>query len=507
MSQSPYNLKEELSAEMQQAYLSTLVFAKMFFPKRFSRPFSSIHRQICKHLDGPDQKIALAAPRGIGKTSLVALAYTAKKVLFRESRFIIFVTNSADAAVEQTENLKEYLISTPLIQDLFGDLKSARWAKDRWMIRWEDGTTTMILPRGAGQQIRGSLHRDDRPDLIVVDDLENDELVESEVQRAKLRKWFYNSLLKCVDLGEDDWKIVVIDTIKHEDCLIERLQEHSGWTSERFSLCDENLHSLWSEFIDDAGVLKLYNEAKENDDLDGFYREHMNMPIATEEAGFPRSFRYFQAPFTELNRRLDNFVIVDPAKTANPKSAKTAILGGGVDTKEELVYFRTLINEKLHADEIVDHALNMCEQINSNVLAVEVTSLKEFITFPIRNEIARRGINVELVELSPRMKKEDRAKGLIPLYRRGQVLHAPVGMAALEAQLLSFPRPRYWDALDCAAYVVELFDIGARYFGRHSDNDASADDIEAEYRDLESDRMEDIDIEAISCPSVISMGI
>jgi len=59
--------------------------ALTFFPERFSLPFAdSVHGKIFDLIDGPDQKVAIAAPRGWGKTSIVALALIARYILFRK---------------------------------------------------------------------------------------------------------------------------------------------------------------------------------------------------------------------------------------------------------------------------------------------------------------------------------------------------------------------------------------------------------------------------------------
>lgn len=495
-------LKEELEGELVKAYKSTLVHSKMFFPGRFHRPFCSIHKSIADLLDGPYQQVAIAAPRGTGKTSLLGLGYVSKKVLFRDSKFIIYVTSSADYAIEQTENLKEYMIGSPLIRDLFGDLKGARWSKDRWIIEWEDGDKTMILPRGAGQSIRGALYRDDRPDLIVCDDLENDEEVESEIQRAKLRKWFFNSLINCIDRGSDKWKIVVIDTIKHEDCMLQNLLDNPKWKTACLQICTDDFKSLWPEFITDDEIKELRDEAISSDNLDGFYREYMNLPICTEDAGFKaKDVKYYDEPGDLKKVKLEGFVIVDPAKTVNPKSAPTSILGGGVDVAASRVYFRDLIVERLHPDETMDRAFDMCQQLGARILAVEVTSLNEYITYPFINEIRRRKLNIEFIELKPRASKELRAKALIPFYRRGQIYHNRHAMGVLEKQMFSFPRPKRWDALDCAGYIVGLLSVGGRFFMPEDVENESEKTVEDEYSDLAYSKEDDF-IDGYESPDI-----
>jgi hypothetical protein len=44
-----------------------------------------------------------------------------------------------------------------------------------------------------------------------------------------------------------------------------------------------------------------------------------------------------------------------------------------------------------------------------------------------------------------------------------------------------FPRSALWDLMDCEAYIIEMLELGERYF-TPKDNPA---DIEAEYAELE----------------------
>ena len=50
-----------------------------------------------------------------------------------------------------------------------------------------------VTALGAGQKIRGRRNKAMRPDIIVVDDIENDENTQSEDSRQKLFDWFTKS--------------------------------------------------------------------------------------------------------------------------------------------------------------------------------------------------------------------------------------------------------------------------------------------------------------------------
>jgi len=134
--------------------ISTRMTAQTFFPERFYVPFAdNIHGKIFNLIDGPDQKVAIAAPRGWGKTSIVALALMARYILYHHTGFICYINKSHDAASLQTENLRRELVSNRMIRHFFGDFKSRDvkknefeevFSKKAWV-----AYDTLVWPRGS----------------------------------------------------------------------------------------------------------------------------------------------------------------------------------------------------------------------------------------------------------------------------------------------------------------------------------------------------------------------
>ena len=166
----------EIVDAIKRCYGSTKTTAKVLFNDLFYAEFSPLHDQILDLIDSGAKKIAIAAPRGIGKTT-IARTVASKGILFRDIHFISYVSNSATVAELQTENIKRELISNQTIRRLFGDIKVADYKSagldDTFSkMAWIAFGNTLVLPRGAGQQVRGLIWDKYRPQLIIVDDLE-----------------------------------------------------------------------------------------------------------------------------------------------------------------------------------------------------------------------------------------------------------------------------------------------------------------------------------------------
>jgi len=443
-----------------------------------------LHDTIFKILDDDSIQLALIiAPRGFGKTSTVNLAFPAKKILFQEKRFIVPISCTATQATMQGENLKRELMTNRFVTGLFGPMKSDTFSKEMWVT----STGTAVMPRGAGQQVRGILYGDSRPDLIIVDDLEDAESVRSDEQRAKTKAWFFEDVLNSINRSRKDWKIIVIGTLLHEDSLLANLLEDPAWYHAHLSICDDNFKSNWPDFMSDEDLKKLVEQYRRMGLLDSFYREYMGVPIAKESAKFQQSmFKNYDETdkdFVEERKGLENMVILDPAKTTTTTADDTAIVGIGIDVKTPKIYIRDIVHGNLHPEQQYTECFDMADRIGARVIGIEVTSLNEFITYPLRTEMIRQKRYYDIVELKARASKEERIAALVPFYRLGFMYHNPNVCGVLEKQLLSYPRSKKDDVMDVVAYVVEMLELGERYFVP----DANDKDIEDEYKDLEEE--------------------
>lgn len=482
-------LDQDLQEVLLGCYQHSEVAAKTLFPGRFSRAFDRAHRQMFEVIDDDSvQKIVIAAPRGIGKTSIANLLTPARHTLFKKSRYIVPVSASATLAVQQSENLKRELTQNTMIKKLFGDIRTDSFSKEQWVANIA-GEDVCIMPRGAGQQVRGMLYKDYRPDLIIIDDLEDSEKVASAEQRAKLKEWFFGDLLNCVDRSKNNYRYIYLDTLKHELSLLNELLEMPGWVAVRLELCDDNLISYFPNFMPSSEVQKLYQDYHAAGKIDTFYREYRNQANAGgEDAVFQsRFFKYYEESDFELNNDpfVENILLLDPARTANMASAETGIIVPAINTANNCIFVRDVLGKKLHPHEMYDEVCNRIEQFNIRVMGVEVTGLHEFITHPLRNELARRNLNVEVIELHARggvdeKGKVARIKSLAHYYRLGLIYHNKSVTAPLEAQLLSFPRARRWDIMDAFGYLPEILERGDRFMRPFEGEIESVDEVNEE---------------------------
>ncbi len=472
----------------------TGLFGMSFMAGAFDRPNTHLHRQFLELMDDDTKRRKIVmAPRGIGKTTW-CVAHCVKCICLRQARFILYVSKSESHAMKQTENIKSEILQNQELRGVFGNLKARKlqdqeleFAKTAWTAC--DPTTgepiTYVVPRGVGQQVRGLLVRLSdgqymRPDLIIVDDSVDDKRVMNEDLRREDHDWVMNALLRVVDNYDTDrWRIFWIDTFRHEDSPAEKLMTSPQWHALRLSACDRNFKTTIPEILPQDKLDEIIQEYRDQGKLDGFAREFMNLAIPVEDQAFTSNMfiEYDEPKLKHDNPRgIDGFIIVDPARSAMPKSDFSAAVALGVDFKEEVYYVRDLMQERLMPDVFIERVLDMAQALKINVIGVEVSGGDELIKHPYKQAAVARAMRIEWIWLKSKRPanadygtgreaaKRARVGKLISYYRRGQMRHNRRVTGPLEIILLRYPRPTHWDSADALGYMPEMLEFGKRYF-------------------------------------------
>jgi len=494
------NLDSESVDILARCSIDTKAHSRFFFPDVFHSTYSTLHDKIVDILNENHPRTVIAAPRGLGKTSTILFGVISRYILFQLTNFIVYITNSGDNAILQTENLKYELLTNPEVRKFFGPINyryeddiDERFSKKAWVT----SGNVFVLPRGSGQQVRGLLYHSSRPGLIAIDDLEDKELVASDVQRKKIKEWFYSDLMKCGDRYKNNSRFIYIDTLKHEDSILQELLESPEWLGVRLEICDDLYHSNAPEFMSDATIATEVAEHIRTGTLDIFYREMRNIPVSKENASFkPENFKHYREVGDTIqilskegniieNLRLSDIIsiiITDPAKEVQIHNADTAIVCIGILRGSKKLFVRDIDSAKMYPDQIYKRSFEMARRNKAHFIFYEKTSLHKFIEQPFENQRRIEDWVGRLEGLNAEGKKEERIAHLAPYYSQGYVYHK-VGMCTrLESQLTAFPRSKLWDIMDATAYIIKIMDENLIYFDSGEDVDNPPDD---EYDELD----------------------
>lgn len=521
-------------------WIDTRAYLSIFQPESFVLGFSPLHDELWAVVDALDEKkepkykkIVVKGFRGIGKSTSCRGLVT-KRIRYGDAMFVAYVGKNEGFAISQTEMIKSSSQMNDLENFFFGSINpkytdafnqiDPSFSKKSWMA----SSGAAVLPRGVGQPIRGQSHQVyqavHRLELGIADDLEDLKFIDNEEYRESSYRWVLADFLeaKPIEKMSTNYQYLYIDTLKHEDSVLQRLIDRGDWVSLDLPLCDTNFKSYVPGFVSDESIaaeVKGHREANPST-IDLFYQEKMGVPISLEDASFQKSmFKYYDErdDIGEGSQNYKKFrdkilnspysqtvVLVDPSKTIKMHSADSGFAVVTVNTKENSIFIRYADGVRIPPDQLYDHAFNLAIEYNAGVIGYEETSLNEFIRKPFADAMLKKGLNFQLEPLKARRGtgefsgvgggKKARIASMIPYYRRGEIYHNIRNCAKLEGQLLSFPKSKLWDVMDVTAYFVFLLEKGGIFWSPADQSYESQREVEKEYLELmeEDEYLDDI---------------
>jgi len=284
--------KEEKLAAVKQKFSDDLEgFARFILRDHMDLPPAEFHKEVYKLITEGNKKVAIAAPRNHAKSTIITLAFILWCALTEKKKFIVIACDTFPQAKMFLEAIKKECEDNELLQELYGNQKTEKWSEADIELK----IGCRIMAKGAEMKFRGLKYKQYRPDLVVIDDLENDEMVENKERREKLRRWFSGTLMPAVDKAKGQF--VYIGTVLHDDALLYRILSkdyYTDWVTRLYSAVNPDGTALWPERFSVEELEEMKAEAIRNGELDLFMAEYMNNPITDENREFKRGyFKYY----------------------------------------------------------------------------------------------------------------------------------------------------------------------------------------------------------------------
>ena len=415
---------------------------------------------------------AIAAPRGESKSTMVSQLFALYCLITNIKKYELIVMDSIDQAYPMLEAIKAELEFNHRIATDFPEIAGVGRV-------WQSGTIVTRLDQkvqvaGSGKKLRGLRHGAYRPDLVVLDDIENDEQVRSPEQRDKLHNWLKKTVLP---LGAADTKldIIYIGTILHYDSVLNRTLSSKAWRTAHFkaviqmpddmTLWDkwENLYLSEGEEVADAFYLSHKDEMDKGSKVswqarpildlmkirarDGhatFDSEYQNDPVSGDDAIFANAIQYW----SELPDDLVYFGALDPSMgKAGASRDPSAILVGGYHRESGRLYVIEAQVKKRLPDLIIEDVIRLHSQYGCMRWFVETVQFQEFLKDELVKRSAQRGNPVPAQAIKPNTDKMLRIESLQPHIANGLILlHR--SQTTLIAQLRHFPKADHDDGPD-----------------------------------------------------------
>lgn len=438
---------------------------------------------------------AIEAPRGHAKSTTFTFKDSIHAAAYAYKHYEIILSDSSEQAEGFLRDIKTEFKENAALREDFGELPGRVWKAS--VILLTNGVKIEAI--GSGKKIRGRRHKQWRPDLIVCDDLENDENVNTAEQRKKLRNWFYKAVSKAGDTYTD---IVYIGTLLHFDALLANVANNPSYKTVKYrgviSFAENTeLWDAWEAIYTDLTNEKRQEEARafyeahEAEMLEGtavlwkeklsyydlmvirisegeasFNSEIQNEPIDPESCTFQEEwFDFWDDEGKQLPDFSDpRFVFIganDPSLGKNKKSDTSSIFALAKDTSTGYIYVLIADIAKRKPDQIIEDAIEASRRLKRDYkrpyyqFGVETVQFQYYFAEIMRQKSAAIGEYLPIVEINSVQNKDARIQSLQPFVKNGYIKFSKKHKTLLK-QMYEYPMGKNDDGPDGLQMAVKL---------------------------------------------------
>lgn len=429
------------------------LFAWFVSPKYHPLETPAFHKEILSDVSDKSKPfVAVAAPRGHAKSTLVNHDFLLWAICTRQVHFAIPISDTYSQSVEFVNAVKEELADNTIIRWLYGDLSSNYWRDGEFVT----STGIKVLALGSGMKIRGLRHREHRPDLLIFDDLENDEQVASAEQRKKLKRWFIKAALNALSR---DGRAIIIGTILHHDSLLNNIIRHqemfAAWLTRLYRALNTDSkgreYALWPQH-ENVDYLKAIRDDPKHPKYMGsiaFAQERQNKPFSEEDAIIQPDWIQWALERPPENAVLARAEAVDPATSEKQRADPTGIVVGELDNSGDAYIFYAS-DKRLTPRKNAEEIKRVYETYEPNAVGVEAGAL-EIVFSDLLDGVAT-------IPQKPDKDKVRRLLAVSKFFEGGKIYFVQKGrgIQSLYDQLMEFPAGTHDDMVDAMVYVIRM---------------------------------------------------
>lgn len=429
-------------------------FFHFYFAHYVKYKIAQFHEEIFGILDNEKIKLAvIVAFRGSAKSTLITTSYVLWSALgIQQKKFIIICGQTEQKARQYLMNIKNELLNNELLRKDLGPFDEEKNNLGNATALIIKKLNVKIMISSVEQSIRGMRHGENRPDLIILDDVEDLSSVKTREGRNKIFDWFTGEVIPS---GSKNTKIIAVGNLLHEDSLLKRLQkkienkemERMNAVYKEYPIIDSQGNPLWLGKYPTIEDVEYEKEKVMNDVA--WHREYLLKIISTDEQVVkPEWIQFYkELPYQNLIKIL---VGIDLAISEKDTADYTAMVSGyvyGYGSNMKIYIQPNPINEKIPFPVQVERVKSLAsihKQKNHRVkLYVENVGYQQALI----QVLEALKYDVEGVSVG-KNDKRTRLQLTTSLLRDGRILFPEKGCEELIEQIIGFGKETHDDLVD-----------------------------------------------------------
>lgn len=446
-------------------------FVNLFLKNSFDVPVEipQCHREWWEMCCDPHPFVAIAAPRNHAKSTAITHSYTLANICMRQRDFIMIVSDTEQQASYFLNDLKREFTDNEDLIKVFGVRGLLKDSETDMIIEFDGGHQARVIAKGSEQKLRGIKWNNKRPNLIICDDLENDEIVMNDDRRKKFRNWFSGALLPCRSVNGI---VRYVGTILHMDSMLQRLmpREHdkrmirtnlynkspvgSSWMSAIYwAHTPDFKYILWPERWPREKLEAERQHYTSQGQGDKYAQEYLNKPI-DEANSFFRKTDFVSMEASDYSSRKIYYIGVDLAVTLAQTADYTVFVVGGVDDNG-MTHIVEVLHQRMDSVEAVETMLQLNKKYQPQYFFFEKGALTNSVLPHLHKAMEENNSYFSYELLARIVDKVSFAQTIRARMRVGKVKFnkKEEWFSELEQECMRFPRDAHDDQVDAMAML------------------------------------------------------
>lgn len=422
-------LAAQRRARLQANYAA---FCEYYFPhyltltdKATGRPLRTIHNAPFHNSaarlirQSPNLKAVFMWPRGHAKSTHMDI-FMPLWLMLRPHRlihFMVIVGKSQDAATRLLADIQAELEYNQRIIRDYGEQRSlGLWTEGEF--RTQSGVKFLAV--GRGQSPRGLRDRESRPDYIVIDDLDDDELCRNPRRVEELTSWVKEALFGALDVGRG--RFIMVGNLISKTSVLASIAATQGVHVSRITATDPKGRPVWADkwTAQEAADYRAFVGYR------AWEKEMMHNPITTGSIFRHDWIRY--KPLPALSKYEQLVCYTDPSfKSTTANDYKACRLWGRIGAELHLI---DCFVRQATVGEMVRWQYDLYERTRHQAAVqfyMEANFMQDIILDEFHAEGLQRGYQLPIMpDRRHKPEKLQRIEAISPLWERGLVFYNEV---------------------------------------------------------------------------------
>ena len=433
--------------------------AMLAMPLDFIFPYPAFYLTLFALLTQFTQKVerfAIGIPRGFAKTTFIKLLCV-WYVLFSHKKFILIISASEKKAVAILADICD-MLSSPNIRKAFGSWDAHIEEEQQGMKVFHfRGRQIILWAAGAGTSVRGINRKNSRPDVMVMDDIQDKEDAKNKDLADALTVWMLSTLMKARSPFECTF--IFVGNMYPQNSILEKLKNNKQWTSFIVGGILVDGTSLWEDLKPIEELIAEYESDLEMNHPEVFISEVLNSTEIALASGIDISkIPVMPEYYNTVQEGEFSFILIDPSSGKKGGDDCTIEHYEGIDSKPIL---DEILSGTFTPLETIKNAIETGIRRNTRCIGVEGVAYQSTLLFWFNHYCEQEGISgFYFVELSPKgQAKNNRIKkGLVKLLAGEILLHQRVRSVVI-SQIIDWNPLKVTntdDIIDLIGYVEEV---------------------------------------------------